>query len=124
MHSYKTAMAKDPVDFRTMDFLSSATVDVTCGQVLMDRQRHIAIVAKKGRTCAYLVQVKSGILKLTKHATKDIAADWLEADYQYERALDKLIDMGRRKGITDAAHAALEKLLKNGREPKQRMLFG
>ena len=107
-------MAKDPVDFHTMDFLSSATVNVTCGQVLMDRQRHIAIV----------VHVKSGILKLTKHATKDIAADWLEADYQYERALDKLIEMGRRKGITDAARTALDRLLKNGREPTQRMLFG
>ncbi|MDD2916198.1 MAG: hypothetical protein PHP70_12870 [Gallionella sp.] len=117
-------MAKDPVDFHTMDFLSSATVNVTCGQVLMDRQRHIAIVAKKGRTCAYLVHVKSGILKLTKHATKDLAADWLEADYQYERALDKLIEMGRRKGITDSARTALERLLKNGREPSQRMLFG
>ena len=117
-------MAKDPVDFHTMDFLSSATVNVTCGQVLIDRQRHIAIVAKKGRSCAYLVQVKSGILKLTKYATKDIAADWLEADYQYERALGKLIEMGRRKGITDAARNALEKLLKNGKEPRQQMLFG
>lgn len=116
-------MAKDPVDFHTMDFLASANVNITCGQVLMDRRRHIAIVAKKGRAFAYLVQVKSGILKLTKHATKDIAADWLEADYQYERALDKLIEMGRRKGITDAARAALEKLLKNGKEPVQRILF-
>lgn len=124
VYSYKTAMAKDPVDFHTMDFLSSATVNVSCGQVLIDRQRHIAIVAKKGRTCAYLVHVKSGILKLTKHTTRDIATDWLEADYQYERALDKLIEMGRRKGITDAARTALEKLLKNGREPTQRMLFG
>ena len=120
----KITMAKDPVDFHTMDFLSSATVNVTCGQVLMDRQRHIAIVAKKGRTCAYLVHVQSGILKLTKHATRDLAADWLEADYQYERALGKLIEMGRRKGITDAARVALDKLLKNGKEPRQRMLFG
>ena len=83
-------MAKDPVDFRTIDFLSSATVNITCGQVLMDRQRHIAIVAKKGKACAYLVRVKSGMLKLTKHATRDIAADWLETDYQYERALGKI----------------------------------
>jgi|SRR3989338_8837107 len=116
-------MAKDPVDFRTIDFLSSETVNITCGQVLMDRQRHIAIVAKKGRTCAYLVRVKSGMLKLTKHATREIAADWLETDYQYERALNKLIEMGSRKGITDAAQKALDKLLKNGKEPVQKILF-
>jgi len=89
----------------------------------MDRRRHIAIVAKKSRAFAYLVQVKSGMLKLTKHATGDIAADWLETDYQYERALQKLIEMGNQKGITDAARAALDKLLKNGKEPVQRILF-
>lgn len=89
----------------------------------MDRHRHIAIVAKKGKACAYLVQVKSGILKLTRHATGEIATNWLESDYQYERALDKLIEMGRRKGITDAARAALDRLLKNGKEPVQRVLF-
>ena len=116
-------MAKDPVDFHTVDILPSASVNLTCGQVLMDRHRHIAIVAKKGRTCAYLVQVKSGILKLTTHAPRDIATNWLEADYQYERALDKLIEMGHRKGITDTARAALDRLLKNGKEPIQQMLF-
>lgn len=89
----------------------------------MDRHRHIAIVAKKGKACAYLVHVKSGILKLTKHATRDIATNWLESDYQYERALDKLIEMGQRKGITDAARVALDRLLKNGKEPIQQMLF-
>jgi len=117
------AMAKDLVDFHTIDILSSASVNVTCGQVLMDRHRHIAIVAKKGRACAYLVHVKSGILRLTRHATRDIATDWLEADYQYERALDKLIEMGRRKGITDAARAALDSLRKAGKEPVQQVLF-
>lgn len=117
------AMAKDLVDFHTIDILSSASVNITCGQVLMDRHRHIAIVAKKGKTCAYLVHVKSGILKLTKHATRDIATNWLESDYQYERALDKLIEMGQRKGITDAARVALDRLLKNGKEPIQQMLF-
>ncbi|MFZ2303037.1 MAG: hypothetical protein WAW10_14340 [Gallionella sp.] len=116
-------MAKDPVDFRTIDFLSSATVNITCGQVLMDRQRHIAIVAKKGKACAYLVRVKSGMLKLTRHATGDIAADWLETDYQYERALGKLIEIGSRKGITGAAQKALDRLLKSGKEPVQRRLF-
>jgi hypothetical protein len=116
-------MAKDPVDFHTLDFLSSSAANIACGQVLMDRHRHIAIVAKKGRAFAYLVQLKSGMLKLTRHATRDIAADWREADYQYERALDKLIEMGKRKGITDTAQAALDLLLKNGKEPIQRMLF-
>lgn len=89
----------------------------------MDHHRHIAIVAKKGRSCAYLVQVKSGMLKLTRHATTDIATNWLEADYQFERALAKLTEMGRRKGITDTARAALNRLMKNGREPVQQMLF-
>lgn len=117
------AMAKDLVDFHTIDILSSSSINITCGQVLMDRHRHIAIVAKKGRTCAYLVHVKSGTLKLTKHATRDIATNWLESDYQYERALDKLIEMGHRKGITDAARVALDRLLKNGKEPVQRILF-
>ena len=117
-------MAKDLVDLHTIDILSSASVNLTCGQVLMDRHRHIAIVAKKGKACAYLVHVKSGILKLTKHATRDIATSWLESDYQYERALGKLIEMGQRKGITDAARAALDRLLKNGKEPIQRTLFG
>jgi hypothetical protein len=89
----------------------------------MDRHRHIAIVAKKGRACAYLVHVKSGMLKLTRHATRDIATNWLDADYQFERALDKLIEMGRRRGITDAARDALDRLLKNGKEPIQQALF-
>lgn len=80
-------------------------------------------MAKKGSTCAYLVQVKSGILKLTKHAIGDIATNWLESDYQYERALGKLIEMGHRKGITDAARAALDGLRKSGKEPIQRTLF-
>jgi hypothetical protein len=117
-------MAKDLVDFHTLDILASASVDISCGQVLTDRHRHIAIVAKKGRACAYLVQVKSGMLKLTRHATADIATNWLESDYQYERALDRLTEMGRRKGITDSARVALDSLRKNGKEPVQRMLFG
>lgn len=116
-------MAKDLVDFHTIDVFSSVSINITCGQVLMDRHRHIAIVAKRGRTCAYLVHVKSGILKLTKHAPRDIASNWLESDYQYERALDKLIEMGHRKGITDAARIALDGLRKNGKEPIQRTLF-
>jgi hypothetical protein len=116
-------MAKDPVDFHTMDILHFTAAHIVCGQVLMDRQRHIAIVAKKSKAHAHLIQVKSGILKLTRYATRDIVENWLEADYQYERALDKMIEMGSRKGITDKARAALDKLLKNGKEPMQRMLF-
>jgi hypothetical protein len=63
------------------------------------------------------------MLKLTRHATRDIATNWLDADYQFERALDKLIEMGRRRGITDAARDALDRLLKNGKEPIQQALF-
>jgi len=117
------AMAKDLVDSHTIDILPSASINITCGQVLMDRHRHIAIVAKKGRTCAYLIHVKSGILKLTKHAPRDIATNWLESGYQYERALEKFIEMGHQKGITDSARVALDRLRKNGKEPIQRTLF-
>ena len=51
-------MAKDPADYSTVDFIAPA-LHVTLGQVLMDRQRHIAIVAKKGRNGAHLVRVKA-----------------------------------------------------------------
>lgn len=89
----------------------------------MDRQRHIAIVAKCGRSNAYLVCVKSGALKMTKHSAKDIVADWFEADYPFELAVAKLLDLGKQHGITDAARKALETLRKSGREPKQHQLF-
>jgi hypothetical protein len=90
----------------------------------MDRQRHIAIVAKKGRTCAQLVRVKSGMLKLSKLSAKELVEEWSDADYPFERAVSKLLDLGKQHGITDAARQALEKLVKTGREPTQYQLFG
>lgn len=115
-------MAKDPTDYSTVDFIVPV-LNVSCGQVLMDRQRHIAIVAKCGRSNAYLVRVQSGTLKLTKHTAKDIVSDWFDADYPFELAVARLLDLGRQHGITDAARKALEALRKSGREPRQRQLF-
>lgn len=90
----------------------------------MDRQRHIAIVAKKGRTCAHLVCVKSGVLKMTKLSAKELVANWSNADYPFDRALSKLLELGKQHGITDTARNALEGLKKAGREPAQHRLFG
>ena len=82
-------MAKDPTDRSTVDFIPPA-LHVTRGQVLMDRQRHIAIVAKKGRTCAYLVRVKSGVLTLTRLSARELVEEWLrdnpDVAKQVERA--------------------------------------
>jgi hypothetical protein len=116
-------MAKDPTDYSTVDFIPPV-LNVTRGQVLMDRQRHIAIVAKKGRIFAHLVHVKSGVLKLSKHTAAEIIAEWSEADYPFDRAVAKLLELGKQHGITDAARNALEKLVKEGREPRQHKLFG
>jgi hypothetical protein len=115
-------MAKDPTDCSTLDFIAPA-LHVTCGQVLMDRQRHIAIVAKKGRTSAHLVRVKSGVLKLSKLTARELVEEWSDAEYPFERAVAKLLDLGKQHGITDAARLALENLVKTGREPTQYQLF-
>lgn len=72
-------MAKDPTDYSTVDFIAPV-LHVTCGQVLINRQKHIAIVAEKGRTCAHLVQVKSGVLKLAKYTARELVASWSNAD--------------------------------------------
>jgi hypothetical protein len=116
-------MAKDPTDYSTVDFIAPA-LHVTCGQVLMDRQRHIAIVAKKGRSDVHLVRVKSGVLKLTKLSAKELVEEWSDADYPFDRAVAKLQELGRQHGITDAARIALERLVKSGCEPTQQRLFG
>ena len=97
---------------------------MTRGQVLTDRQRHIAIVAKRGKTCAHLVHVKSGVLKLTRHTAGEIIAEWSEVDYPFDRAVASLLESGKRHGITDTARNALEELIRTGREPKQHKLFG
>lgn len=115
-------MAKDSTDFSTVDFIP-AVLNVTRGQVLMDRQRHIAIVAKKGKSSAHLVHVRSGVLKLTRHSAREIVETWSEADYPFDRALAKLLELGRQHGITDAARNALEDLVRAGQEPHQHKLF-
>ena len=115
-------MAKDPTDYSTVDFIPPV-LNVSCGQVLMDRQRHIAIVAKRGKTYAHLVQVKSGLLKLTRYTASELIEEWSDADYPFDRALAKLLELGKQHGITDAARAALEKLVRAGKEPKQHKLF-
>ncbi len=116
-------MAKDPTDRSTVDFIAPV-LHVTCGQVLMDRQRHIAIVVKRGKASAHLVCVKSGMLKLSKLSAKELVEEWADADYPFEQAVDKLLELGKQHGITDAARIALEELLKSGREPVQQRLFG
>jgi hypothetical protein len=115
-------MAKDFTDYSTVDFIP-AVLHVTRGQVLMDRQRHIAIVAKKGKNSADLVHVRSGVLRLTRHTAGEIIDTWSEADYPFDRAVAKLLELGRQHGITDAARDALEDLVRAGREPRQHELF-
>lgn len=116
-------MAKDSSDFSTVDFIP-AVLNVTRGQVLMDRQRHIAIVAKKGKNGAHLVHVRSGVLKMTRHTAGEIIEKWSDADYPFDRAVARLLELGKQHGITDAARNALEELVRAGREPRQHELFG
>jgi len=116
-------MAKDPTDSSTVDFIAPA-LHVTRGQVLVDRQRHIAIVAKKGRASAHLVRVKSGTLKLTKITAGELIEEWSDAEYPFDRAVAKLLELGKQHGITDAARRALDELVNSGREPTQYDLFG
>lgn len=115
-------MAKDLTDRSTVDFIA-ATLQVCCGQVLMDRQRHIAVVAKRGRDSVQLLRVKSGTLRLSRLGARELVQDWLDADYPFERALNKLMELGRQHGITDSARLALERLARSGREPQQYLLF-
>ncbi|HEY0666425.1 MAG TPA: hypothetical protein VGD24_10195 [Gallionella sp.] len=115
-------MAKDPTDYSTVDFIAPV-LNVTRGQVLMDRQRQIAIVAKKGRTCAHLVQVKSGVLKLARYTAAELVEHWSDADYPFDRAVARLLELGRQHGITDPARDALDELVRVGREPQQHRLF-
>ena len=116
-------MAKDLTDYSTVDFIPPE-LNVTCGQVLMDRQRRIAIVAKKSRTCAQLVQLKSGMLRMSRCTARELIENWSDAaDYPFDRALAKLLEIGRQHGATDVARKALEKLARTGREPRQHRLF-
>jgi len=64
------------------------------------------------------------MLKLTKLPARELVEDWSDADYPFERAVARLLELGKQHGITDAARLALEKLVKTGREPTQHRLFG
>ena len=115
-------MAKDMTDLATVDFISP-TIDVVCGQVLMDRQRQIAIVVKKESKFVQLIRVQSGTLRVVKCSAKEIVSDWIDAQYPFNDAMAKLLDIGKRQGITDDARVALEKLLRSGKDPIQAKLF-
>lgn len=115
-------MAKDMTDLATVDFIAPA-IDVVCGQVLIDRHRHIAIVVKKGHKTAHMVRVRSGALRLIKCSAEEIVSDWMDAQYPFNEAMAKLLDVGKRQGITDGARVALEKLQQLGKEPTQARLF-
>jgi hypothetical protein len=115
-------MAKDPTDYSTVDFIPPV-INVTRGQVLMDRQRHIAIVAKRGKSSAHLVQLKSSKLRLAKYTASELVDHWTDADYPFERAVAKLLELGKQHGITDTARRALDELARAGKESKQHKLF-
>jgi hypothetical protein len=116
-------MAKDMTDDSTHDFIQTPP-NIVHGQVLMDRHRHFAIVAKTGRTVFHLVCVNSGMLKVKKYSAKQITDEWIDAEYPFEKALDRLQTMGRKHGVTDAAKILLDGLSKSGKEPTQDRLFG
>lgn len=83
----------------------------------------MAMVVKRGRTSAQLLRVKSGTLKLTTHSAKELVEEWVDADYPFEPALAKLMELGKQHGITEGARQALQALHKAGREPVQNSLF-
>jgi hypothetical protein len=115
-------MAKDPTDYSTFDFVAP-TLHVTRGQVLLDRQRHVAIVARRGAECAHLLRVKSGKLRLVRVPARELVENWSDCDYPLAQALRRLLEHGRQHGMTDTAQRALEALLKSGRDPVQAPLF-
>lgn len=115
-------MAKDITDYRTHDFIK-AVPNVVCGQVLMDRQRHVAIVAKKKPSSFHLICVNSGMLKVRKCTPQELTDEWMDAEYPYEKALAHLLSMGQRHGATEGARSLLSGLVKHGKEPVQGRLF-
>lgn len=113
---------RDHRDKHTIDFVVPDIV-LLKGQVLIDRERQIAIVARRSASYAHLVRVQPSLLKLTRISTKQLVADWMDCDYPFEEAVQRLVEMSKRHGITDGARAALDDLLAGGREPRQYSLF-
>lgn len=113
---------RDATDKQTIDFVG-AELAVSCGQVLMDRCKHFAIVARKSPKYAHLVHAQTGTLKLSKISAEQLVADWIDADCPLESAVTKLLNMGKRCGITASARTALESLQASKRPPVQYALF-
>lgn len=114
---------KDPLDKQTIDFAGSE-IHISRGHVLMDRQRHIAIVTKKTPKFAQLVRVQASTLRVSRITSKQLVTDWMNADYPFEDAIAKLLELGDKHGITESARKALESLLASSKQPVQYCLFG
>ncbi|MBS4096929.1 MAG: hypothetical protein KGZ83_08865 [Sulfuricella sp.] len=113
---------RDHLDTHTIDFIVP-DVPLLKGQVLMDRQSRLAIIARRSASHVHLVRIQPSLLKLTRISTRQLVADWMDSDCPFDEAVRKLQEMSKRHGITDGARAALEDLLASGREPLQYSLF-
>jgi hypothetical protein len=115
-------VAKDLTDYSTLDFIAP-TLHLACGQVLMNRQRNIGIVARHDHSHVQLVRLTARRLRLTRLTARELVEDWTVTEYPFEEALPKLLALGRQHGITAGAQRALDKLALDGREPLQTDLF-
>lgn len=113
---------RDPLDKKTMDFADSE-IPVSCGHVLMDRHRHIAIVTKRTPKFAQLVRVQANTLRISNITSKQLITEWVNADYPFEDAVARLLELGKKHGITEHARKALESLAANRKKPFQFSLF-
>lgn len=113
---------KDPLDNQTIDFATSE-MHIPCGQVLIDRQHHIAIVAKKTPKYAQLVHVQSSFLSVSKISSNQLVTEWRDANYPFENAIVRLLEYGNRHGITESAQKAIESLMAERKRPVQYSLF-
>ncbi len=115
-------MAKDITDYSTVDFIPPE-LHVACGQVLMDRQQQLAIVARKDDVHVHLVREKSGLMRLTKHTAQELVEHWSDAEFPVDEVLPKLLALSKQLGATQAARQALDKLVQQLHAPQQNQLF-
>lgn len=113
---------KDPRDNQTIDFATSEMY-IPCGQVLIDRQHHLAIVARKTPKYAQLLHVQSSFLSVSKISSSQLVSEWMDANYPFENAVTILLEHGHRHGITEPARKALESLMADMKRPVQYSLF-
>lgn len=113
---------KDPLDKQTVDF-ATTEMHIPCGRVLIDRQHHIAIVAKRTPKYTQLVHVQSSHLSVSKFSSSLLVAEWMDSNYPFEYAMTKLLEHGNRHGITEPARKALEALMAARKRPVQYSLF-